>query len=120
MVFTIYPDSELGQPVRHTLEAGDIAGNVLVYYEADASVSSVAALVVKGVATCVGCKATFSLPSCFTNSDDVELYLDYLVFKLCDSVIRGVVIRAYLQFPVAPCSNPAILRTLCAVVIISL
>ena len=89
MVFTIYSDSELGQPVRHTLEAGDIAGNVLVNYEADASVTSVAALVVKGVATCVECKATFSIPSCFTNSDDVELYPGYLVFKLCDSVIRG-------------------------------
>ena len=49
MIFTIYPDSELDQPVRHTLEAGDIAGNVLVYYEADASVTSVAAFVVKGV-----------------------------------------------------------------------
>ena len=89
MVFTIYSDSELGQPVRHTLEAGDIAGNVLVNYEANASVTSVAALVVKGVATCVECKATFSLPSCFTNSDDVKLYPGYLVFKLCDSVIRG-------------------------------
>ena len=81
---------ELGQPVRHTLEAGDIAGNVLVNYEADASVTSVAALVVKSVATCVECKqATFSLPSCFTNSDNVELYPGYVVFKLCDSVIRG-------------------------------
>ena len=89
MVFTIYSDSELSQPVRHTLEAVDIAGNVLVNYEADASVTIVAALVVKGVATCVECKATFSLPSCFTNSDDVELYPGYLVFKLCDSVIRG-------------------------------
>ena len=66
MVFTIYSGSELGQPVRHTIEAGDIAGNVLVYYEADASVTSVAALVVKGVATCVECNATFSLSSCFT------------------------------------------------------
>ena len=64
MVFTIYSDSELCQSVRHTLEAGDIAGNVLVNYEANASVTSVAALVVKGVATCVECKATFSLPSC--------------------------------------------------------
>ena len=89
MVFTIYSYSELGQPVRHTLEAGDIAGNVLVNYEADASVTSVAALVLKGVATCVECNATFSLLSCFTDSDDVELYPGYLGFKLCDSVIRG-------------------------------
>ena len=35
---------------------------LLVNYEANASVTSVAALVVKGVATCVECKATFSLP----------------------------------------------------------
>ena len=68
---------------------GDIAGNVLVYYEAHASVTSVAALVVKSVATCVECNATFSLSSCFTDSDDVKLYLGYLVFKPCDSVIRG-------------------------------
>ena len=107
---------------RRTLEAGDIAGNVLVYYEAEASVTSVAALVVKGVTTCVECKATLFLPSCFTNTDDVELYPGYLVFKLCDSDIRGErsrVIRAYLRFPMAACSNPAILRTLCSVVIIS-
>ena len=64
MVFTIYPDSELGQPVRHTLESGDITCNVLVCYEADTLVTSVAALVVKGVTTCVECKVTFSLPSC--------------------------------------------------------
>ena len=82
MVFAIYPDGDLNQPVRHTLEAGDIAGNVLVYYEADTHVTNVAALVVKCVATCVECKATFSLPSCFTNSDDVELYPGYQVFKL--------------------------------------
>ena len=62
---------------------------VLVYYEDDASVTSVTAIVVKGVATCVECKAIFSLPPCFTKSDDVELYIGYLVFKLCDSVIRG-------------------------------
>ena len=89
MVFTIYSDSKLDQHVRHTLEASDIGGNVLVYYEAHASVTSVAALVVKGVATCVECNATFSLSSCFTNSDDVELYRGYLVFKLCDYVVRG-------------------------------
>ena len=89
MIFTIYPDSKLGQSIRHTLEAGDISSNVLVYYEADTPVTSVAALVVKGVATCVECKATFSLPSCFTDSDDVELYPGNLVFKLYDSVIRG-------------------------------
>ena len=53
MVFAIYSVSELGQHVRHIIEAGDIAGNVLVYCEAGASVTSVAALVVKGVATCV-------------------------------------------------------------------
>ena len=93
MVFTIYSDSELGQPVRHTLETGDIAGNVLVYYVVDASVTSVAAFVVECVATCVECKATFSLPSCFTNSDDFELYPGYLVFKLCDSAIRGAISR---------------------------
>ena len=88
MIFTIYPASKLGQSIRHTLEEGDIASNVLVYYEADTPVTSVAALVVKGVATCVECKATFSLPSCFTNSDDVERCPGYLVLKLYDSVVR--------------------------------
>ena len=62
MIFTIYPDSKLRQFIRHTLEAGDIASNVRVYYEADTPVTSVAALVVTGVATCVEGKATFSLP----------------------------------------------------------
>ena len=64
MVFTIYPDSELGQPVRHTLESGDITCNVLVCYGADTLVTSVAAIVVKCVATCVECKATFCWGSC--------------------------------------------------------
>ena len=93
-----------------------IGSNDLVYYEANGIVTSVAALAVKCVATCVECKATFSRPSCFTNSDDVELYPGYLVFKLYDSVDRGewsCVIRAYFHFPMARCSNPAILRTLC-------
>ena len=88
---------------------------LLVCYEADTLVTSVAAHVVKGVATCVECKETFSLPSCFTNSDDVKLNPGYLVFKLFDSVVRGEisrVIRTYFQFP-------AIIRTLCSVVIIS-
>ena len=31
MVFTIYSDSELGQPVRHTLEAGEIAGPMFLF-----------------------------------------------------------------------------------------
>ena len=89
MVFTIYPDSKLGQSIIHTIEVGNIAGNVLVYYAADTPVTSVTALVVKCVATCVECTATFSLPSCLTNSDDVELYPGSLVFKLHDSVVRG-------------------------------
>ena len=88
MIFTIYPDGKLGLSIRHTLEAGDIASYVLVYYEANTPVTSVAALVVKCVATCVECKVTFSLPSCLTNSDDVELYPGNLVFKLYDSVVR--------------------------------
>ena len=122
MVFTSYADSELGQPVRHTLESGDITCNVLVCYEADTLVTSVAALVVKGAATCVECKATFSLPSCFTNSDDVKLNPGYLLFKPYDYVVRAAisrVMRTYFQFPVAACTNPAIIRTLCSVVIIS-
>ena len=55
------------QPLRHTIEAGDIAGNILVYCEADTPVTSVAALAVRGVATCVECTATFSIHSGFTN-----------------------------------------------------
>ena len=62
--------------------------------------TSVAVLVVKGVDTCVECKATFSLPSCFTNSDDVKLNPGYLVFKRYDSLVREeryCVIRAYFH-----------------------
>ena len=73
-----HPDRELCQPAWPTIEAGDIAGNILVYYEADPPVTSVAALVVKGVATCVVCKTIFHFPSCFTKSDDVKMYPGYL------------------------------------------
>ena len=85
MVFTIYSDSELGQPVRHTLEAGDIAGNVLVNYEADASAT------VRRVILRYTCMSSVSSGSLFEPSDSSHPLLRRNHFRCLGYGLRAFV-----------------------------
>ena len=75
-------------------------------YEADSIVAGVTAVVVQTMPTSSEGDASFSLPSCFADSDDMELDPGQFVLEFDGRIIGGecsCVIGSYLQTPMAAC-----------------